>query len=1177
MNVTVADGLARGGAGGAGASSTDSSGGGGAVGGAGGAGGAKNGTNPGGGGGVAGPSGDGGVGDDIFSGAGGLNAGGTFAYGGGSAMSTPEAVTDGGGGGAYNFEGGDGTGLSDAYLGGGGGGAMSTTGGQGGFGGGGGGGGFRISGTGGAGGFGGGGGAGATGGQRGFGASSGGNSIGGTYQGGGGAGFGGANFNHQGTVNILNSTFTNNSVTGGSGDTDGQGLGGAVFNYNGELTIDLATFYQNIAEYGGAVYNLGDDNVSSVVVNNSILYGSTADIMSNSINSGGFTATEVGNLIGDAVNFSGTIVSNADPKLGALADNGGPTRTFLPASDSPALEAGDLAAVPVSVTTDQRGEPRTNNSMVDIGAVQATQTSAPEITSGSAASFAVGSDGTFIIETTGSPTAAISYTEMLPTGLTFIDNGDGTATITGTPAAGQAAVYNLTITAANGISPDDSQAVTLTVYTAISLSTSFTPGAVDSAYSFQTTATGGSGSGYTYSATGLPAGLSMNASGLVTGTPTSDMGSPFTVDVTVTDGDGNVRVVSSTLAINPAISATPASLAQPAVGSAYTATLTGFGGLGTGYTFSATGLPTGLAISAGGVITGTPTGNAGSPYTVLVTVTDSNGATGEVSYSLTVNPALDITHGTIDVPTVGSPYSLQLSPTGGSGQGYTFSSATLPPGLSISSSGLMTGTPTTTTGSPFTVLVTLTDDQGASTVDTYTIPVNPAISISPLTLPNTAVGNLYAPQLTASGGSGQGYAFSATGLPNGLMMGGGGQIMGYVNDDPGVYTFTVTVVDDQNAEHTQEYEITVYSTVAVTPASLPTLTAMNAFEQQFTATGGSGQGYVFSVSPDASALPPGLSLSPEGLLIGTPTTASLPIMTVNNDFLVELTASGGSGSGYVYSATGLPAGLTLCPTGELTGTPTSSSGSPYSVIVTAVGDNGGVGTATYSLVVNPALAISPATLPTFVVGTYYSQQLVATGGSGQGYVYSLEGGLPPGLTLSESGLISGIPTSTEGMPFGGIISVLDNNLASTRNVYEFTVRGAAVTTTIASSAIPSSPGQSIVFTASVAATTAGLAMPSGSVSFMTGTILLGVVPLVDGVATFSMSGLEPGPHPIFAVYNGDSVHAAARSSSVVQSVLVTSATTFAASPETAEYGRPVVFTMTVASYAGLFPTGLVGF
>ncbi len=89
---------------------------------------------------------------------------------------------------------------------------------------------------------------------------------------------------------------------------------------------------------------------------------------------------------------------------------------------------------------------------------------APTITNGNTATFVVGQAGTFTVTTSGSPVSAITLTGgTLPTGLTFTDNGNGTATITGTPASGTNGSYSLVFTASNGVNPDATQNFTLIV------------------------------------------------------------------------------------------------------------------------------------------------------------------------------------------------------------------------------------------------------------------------------------------------------------------------------------------------------------------------------------------------------------------------------------------------------------------------------------------------------------------------------------------------------------------------------------------------------------------------------------------------------------------------------------------------------------------------------------------
>ena len=83
---------------------------------------------------------------------------------------------------------------------------------------------------------------------------------------------------------------------------------------------------------------------------------------------------------------------------------------------------------------------------------------APAITSPAVTAFAIGQANTFTVTTTGIPTSALSESGA-PAGITFVDNGDGTATLAGTPAAGTGGTYALTITAANTMPPDAIQSL----------------------------------------------------------------------------------------------------------------------------------------------------------------------------------------------------------------------------------------------------------------------------------------------------------------------------------------------------------------------------------------------------------------------------------------------------------------------------------------------------------------------------------------------------------------------------------------------------------------------------------------------------------------------------------------------------------------------------------------------
>jgi hypothetical protein len=89
----------------------------------------------------------------------------------------------------------------------------------------------------------------------------------------------------------------------------------------------------------------------------------------------------------------------------------------------------------------------------------------PVITSAASADFTVGTAGSFTMTTSGDPKITLTETGTLPTGVTFVDNKNGIATLSGTPAAGTNKTYTLTITASNGTAAANTvtQSFTLTV------------------------------------------------------------------------------------------------------------------------------------------------------------------------------------------------------------------------------------------------------------------------------------------------------------------------------------------------------------------------------------------------------------------------------------------------------------------------------------------------------------------------------------------------------------------------------------------------------------------------------------------------------------------------------------------------------------------------------------------
>ncbi|MGC0315062.1 putative Ig domain-containing protein [Kitasatospora acidiphila] len=211
-------------------------------------------------------------------------------------------------------------------------------------------------------------------------------------------------------------------------------------------------------------------------------------------------------------------------------------------------------------------------------------------------------------------------------------------------------------------------------------------------------------------------GIILSDSGVVSG-----LESAITADFnhTAGSGSGSGTVTVTTPGNQTGTVGTAASL-QISAGDTASGTLS----------YSASGLPAGLSInSSTGLISGTPT-TAGTSN-VTVTATDSTGPTGTTTFSWTINGGggtgntVTVTNPGNQTGTVGTVASVQVSAgDSASGQTLSYSATGLPAGLSISSSGLISGTPTTAGTS--NVTVTAKDSTNASGSASFTWTVNPA-------------------------------------------------------------------------------------------------------------------------------------------------------------------------------------------------------------------------------------------------------------------------------------------------------------------------------------------------------------------------------------------------------------------------------------------------------------------
>lgn len=241
-----------------------------------------------------------------------------------------------------------------------------------------------------------------------------------------------------------------------------------------------------------------------------------------------------------------------------------------------------------------------------------------------------------------------------------------------------------------------------------------TPGDVPNAllgvpYSQQLTRTGGAASG-AWSVVGgaLPNGLSLNSStGLLSGTPTASGNFSFSARFTDSSNCLGEKVYFFSVIACQTITLGPEPLPRAAVNTLYSQQLTATGGTSP-YTFSVIGgsPPAGITLSSGGLLSGTPTTTTPANFTVRAT--DFNGCTGTKTYTLIVCGPITVNPGTAVNGFVGTPYSQNFTQSGaGVGPTWSVSAGTLPAGLTLdTSTGVLSGTPTTVSNSNFTIRAT---------------------------------------------------------------------------------------------------------------------------------------------------------------------------------------------------------------------------------------------------------------------------------------------------------------------------------------------------------------------------------------------------------------------------------------------------------------------------------------
>jgi hypothetical protein len=412
------------------------------------------------------------------------------------------------------------------------------------------------------------------------------------------------------------------------------------------------------------------------------------------------------------------------------------------------------------------------------------------------------------------------------------------------------------------------------------------------------------------------------------------------------------------------------------------------------------------------------------------------------------NPGtLAITTSSLRDAMTGQTYRQTLRATGGTPP-YTWSvaSGSLPSGLSLDAIlGSISGIPAEAGDFNFTAQVK--DHKGRTASLALSLHVVEGVTVVTVSLPDAWYNQPYSQTLVATGGSPPYlWSLAAGSLPPGMQMSGDGLISGTATQTWGTFPFTVQVTDADSISVKRDLQIALTSQLTIslylTEGNLET-----SYLGTMYANGGIGP-YRWSLAPGSAPLPPGLTLDGgTGQIQGIPTaqgtfnftiqvsdsgsptqivTLDATIIIHNNLFIKvrELPvgvrdwpyhegfqAAAGTPP-YTWSLTGsgsLPAGLTLEPSGEVSGTPSQEGSFGFGVKVTDSGTPPQSVATTSTLTVNPPLAFAQTKLEDAVLGRDYYGYIRINGGRPPFSLALTSPTLPPGLSLSDFA-VTGIPS-----------------------------------------------------------------------------------------------------------------------------------------------------------------------
>jgi len=336
---------------------------------------------------------------------------------------------------------------------------------------------------------------------------------------------------------------------------------------------------------------------------------------------------------------------------------------------------------------------------------------------------------------------------------------------------------------------------------------------------------------------GLPAGLSMSRSGLVTGTPTKaettepwvwvhDLTAPqggpswcggdnhserqfvFTVDG---PGGSPAPGPAPPPPPQPPLKITTDSIPKATAGRSYTATLAASGASSFSWTISAGSLPPGVTLAANGALTGTPTGAGTYTFTVRV---DAGGRSASKQLQLVVAEKLTATAPAAQMWEVGRPLQVAIDAKGGT-PGYSWKlTGTLPQRTGFvgdkgnGSTSYVQGVPAE--AGTFSIVLTVTDSAGVSTQVTVPLTVAPKLQIRTFRVGTARVGKRFRLELLSTGGvDAAQWTVSAGALPSGLKLDAATGVVAGKARRAGRFRFTIVATDSLGAKAAMTYTLRV--------------------------------------------------------------------------------------------------------------------------------------------------------------------------------------------------------------------------------------------------------------------------------------------------------------------------------------------------------------------------------